>query len=140
MKVEILPAAQAPEHALLAVLVESSDINSANSAEVETDRQECGTLASSAEHNQLIEKLLEVLLARTNGPQATTAHKEKSWPPLESVTTPTVPTDFASHLLHMRPQTLRVWASTEKGPIRPIRINRRLGWSVSAIKSILGVK
>ncbi|MCE9549752.1 MAG: DNA-binding protein [Betaproteobacteria bacterium] len=57
--------------------------------------------------------------------------------PLEQVTRPTVPTDAAAYYLNRQPQTLRAWASLENGPIRPIRINGRLAWKVSDIKSLL---
>lgn len=70
-----------------------------------------------------------------------TAHvhgwEESLFPPLELVTRPTVPTDAAAYYLNRRPQTLRSWASTEHGPIRPIRINGRLAWKVAEIKAIL---
>jgi len=64
---------------------------------------------------------------------------EPQFPPLELVGRPTVPTEQAAHYLLRRPQTLRHWAMTEAGPIRPIRINGRLGWPVSEIKRVLGV-
>ena len=59
--------------------------------------------------------------------------------PLEQVTTPTVKTDAAAHYLNRQPQTLRIWAFKENGPIRPIRINGRLAWRVSDIKRVLGM-
>lgn len=65
------------------------------------------------------------------------AHNLQTFPPLELVTRPTVPTDAAAHYLNRRPQTLRSWASTEAGPIRPVRINGRLAWPVSAIRNLL---
>ncbi len=42
----------------------------------------------------------------------------------------------ACHLCR-RPQTLRVWASAETGPLRPIRVNGRLAWSVAEIRRVL---
>lgn len=60
-------------------------------------------------------------------------------PPLESVTRPAVDTATAAHYLNRQPQTLRVWACREDGPIRPIRINGRLAWSVSELRRLLGV-
>jgi hypothetical protein len=47
--------------------------------------------------------------------------------------------DTASAAFHLgrRPQTMRVWASTEQGPIRPVRINGRLSWSVDEIRRLL---
>ena len=61
------------------------------------------------------------------------------FPPLESVTSPTVITEQAGYYLNRRPQTMRVWACREDGPIRPIRINGRLAWKVSDLKKVLGV-
>jgi hypothetical protein len=61
----------------------------------------------------------------------------QTFTPLEQVTRPTVPTDAAAHYLNRRPQTLRAWACLENGPIRPVRVNGRLAWSVAGIKSLL---
>jgi hypothetical protein len=58
--------------------------------------------------------------------------------PLELETRPAIPTDAAAYHLNRKPQTLRVWACEENGPIRPIRINGRLAWPVSAIRVLLG--
>lgn len=62
--------------------------------------------------------------------------------PLELETRPAIPTDAAAYHLNRKPQTLRVWACEENGPLRPIRINGRLAWSVSAIRVLLegGIK
>jgi len=57
--------------------------------------------------------------------------------PLELVTRPTLPTDAAAYYLNRQPQTLRAWACLENGALRPIRINGRLAWPVSEIKSLL---
>ena len=62
------------------------------------------------------------------------------FPPLEYVTSPTVTTEQAGYYLNRRPQTLRIWACREDGPIRPIRINGRLAWKVSDLKAVLGVQ
>ena len=64
-------------------------------------------------------------------------HNLTTYPALELVTKPTVPTADAAYYLNRRPQTLRAWACLENGPIRPIRINGRLAWSVAAIRSLL---
>jgi hypothetical protein len=61
------------------------------------------------------------------------------FPPLELVNRPTVETAPAAYYLNRRPQTLRGWACLENGPIHPIRINGRLAWKVSDLKSLLGV-
>jgi hypothetical protein len=70
-------------------------------------------------------------------PATSAAHNLTAFSPLEQVTRPTVPTDAAAYYLNRQPQTLRAWASLENGPIRPIRINGRLAWKVSDIKSLL---
>lgn len=50
-----------------------------------------------------------------------------------------VDTECAAYHLGRRPQTMRVWASFENGPIRPIRVNRRLAWSVAEIRRLLAI-
>jgi len=62
---------------------------------------------------------------------------QASFPPLEQVTRPTVPTDQAAYYLYRKPQTLRAWACLENGPLRPIRINGRLAWRVSDLQKLL---
>ena len=61
------------------------------------------------------------------------------FPLLETITSPAVPTLQAAHYLNRQPQTLRVWACYENGPIRPLRVNGRLAWRVADIKAVLGV-
>jgi hypothetical protein len=47
--------------------------------------------------------------------------------------------EAAAHL-GRRPQTLRVWACMETGPIRPLRIHGRLAWPVDELKRLLAVE
>ncbi len=61
-----------------------------------------------------------------------------TFPPLEAVTAPVLATAPAAHYLSRAPQTLRAWASSEAGPIRPLRINGRLAWPVKEIRRLLG--
>ncbi len=68
-----------------------------------------------------------------------TANDPQQYPLLELVNRPTVPTEQAAHYLNRRPQTLRGWACTEDGPLRPMRINGRLAWPVSELRRVLGV-
>ncbi|MFZ3139681.1 hypothetical protein [Polaromonas sp.] len=63
----------------------------------------------------------------------------QQFPPLELVNKPNVDTAHAAYLLTRRPQTLRVWACLENGPLRPVRINGRLAWPVAELKRVLGV-
>lgn len=66
-----------------------------------------------------------------------TAPPSDLFPPLETVTRPTVPTNAAAYYLNRKPQTLRAWACLENGPIRPVRINGRLAWTVSKIRELV---
>ena len=64
----------------------------------------------------------------------------EQFPPLESVTRPTVDTATAAYYLNRRPQTLRTWAmNSGTGPVPCIRINGRLAWPVSELRRVLGV-
>ena len=56
---------------------------------------------------------------------------------LESETRPAIPTEDAARLLCRSPQTLRQWACYGDGPIRPIRVHRRLMWPVEEIRRLL---
>lgn len=46
-------------------------------------------------------------------------------------------TDEAAAAINRKPQTLRKWSCLENGPLRPIRINGRLGWRVADIQALL---
>jgi len=48
-----------------------------------------------------------------------------------------VDTASAAYHLGRKAQTMRVWASTEQGPIRPVRVNGRLAWPVAEIRAVL---
>lgn len=61
------------------------------------------------------------------------------FPALDQETRSHVPTDQAAYYLSRRPQTLRAWSCDEDGPLRPIRVNGRLAWSVAQIRELLGV-
>lgn len=63
--------------------------------------------------------------------------KPRHFPPLESVTAPSVDTAGAAFYLNRAEQTLRLWACLENGPIRPIRINGRLAWPIAEIRRLL---
>ena len=65
------------------------------------------------------------------------AKQEKSYRPLDEETRSVIPAEAAAFHCNRPPQTLRAWACLENGPIRPIRINGRLAWSVSAIRNLL---
>lgn len=61
------------------------------------------------------------------------------FPALESVSKPVVGTAAAAFYLDRKQQTLRSWAIAADAPLRPLRINGRLAWSVSELKKVLGV-
>ena len=58
--------------------------------------------------------------------------------PLDAEPRSAIPTPEAAQHLNRKPQTLRGWACTESGPIRPVRINGRLAWKVSDLRKLLG--
>jgi hypothetical protein len=51
-----------------------------------------------------------------------------------------ISTKEAAYHLNRRAQTLRKWACYEDGPIGPVRINGRLGWSVNEIRKLLNLE
>ncbi len=57
--------------------------------------------------------------------------------PLECESRSLIPTKDAAWHLGRKEQTLRVWACYETGPIRPVRINGRLGWPVADIRKLV---
>ncbi|WLI89224.1 hypothetical protein Q4S45_21420 [Massilia sp. R2A-15] len=59
------------------------------------------------------------------------------FPALEQQTRTHVSTACAAFYLTRAAQTLRSWACLENGPLRPVRINGRLAWSVADIKRLL---
>lgn len=65
------------------------------------------------------------------------APARKVFPSLDEETRTAVPTDCAAFHLNRSPQTLRLWACFESGPIRPVRVNGRLAWSVAEIRRVL---
>ena len=61
------------------------------------------------------------------------------FPPLESVSRPTLDTQAAAFYLNRKPQTLRIWALHGTGPIKPLRINGRLAWPTSDLRKLVGL-
>lgn len=59
--------------------------------------------------------------------------------PLSLETRSALATREAALHLNRAPQTLRIWACQESGPIRPNRVNGRLAWPVDEIKRVLGL-
>lgn len=71
--------------------------------------------------------------------EANASHNQQ-FPPLDQVTRTILTTTEAAHYLNRKSQTLRCWAMKQAGPLQPVRINKRLGWSVKEIKKVLGVE
>jgi hypothetical protein len=59
--------------------------------------------------------------------------------PLAIETRTSLPTFEAAFHLNRAQQTLRLWAMSEEGPIRPLRIHGRLAWPVAELRKLLGV-
>lgn len=59
--------------------------------------------------------------------------------PLEDETRPTVDTAAAAHYLHLAPQTMRIYACRESGPLRPRRLpgSSKLHWATADIRRLL---
>ena len=74
---------------------------------------------------------LQLVPTATNTPSAAI--------PLDREIRVTLPTNEAAHHINRAPQTLRRWACLGDGPIRPVRINGRLAWKVSDLRTLLGV-
>ena len=58
-------------------------------------------------------------------------------PSLNEINRTHVDTEQAAYYLLRRPQTLRNWACSESGPLRPVRINGRLAWPVSELRRVV---
>lgn len=69
----------------------------------------------------------------------TAAPKSPAISPLATEPRAFLPTDEAAAHLNRRPQTLRMWAALENGPLRPRRVGGRLAWPVAEIRALLGV-
>ena len=61
------------------------------------------------------------------------------FPALERETRAAVDTETAAFHLSREPQTLRVWACKENGPMRPLRVHGRLAWPTAEIRRLLGL-
>jgi hypothetical protein len=59
------------------------------------------------------------------------------FPSIDHETRSHVDTACAAYHLSRKPQTLRMWACFENGPLRPTRVNGRLAWSVAQIRALL---
>lgn len=65
---------------------------------------------------------------------------EERYRPVDQEVRPMLTTAEAAFYFNRRPQTLRVWARREDGPIRPVRLHGRLGWPLADIRRYLRVE
>lgn len=63
----------------------------------------------------------------------------QQFPPLEQVSKPNLTTKEFCFYTNLAEQTAWVYACKESGPVRPIRIGRRLNWPTKAVKELCGV-
>lgn len=63
----------------------------------------------------------------------------QSFLPLDLEPRAGVETACAAYHLNREPQTLRIWACKENGPIRPRRVNGRLMWPTAELRKLCGV-
>lgn len=61
------------------------------------------------------------------------------FPSLETVTKPNLTTKEFCHYANLAEQTAWLYACKETGPIRPIRIGRKLNWPTNEVKKLCGV-
>lgn len=68
-------------------------------------------------------------------------HFAPPFPPLELVTKPTLTTAEYAYYTGIAPQTARIHACKEAGPLRPIRVpgSSLLRWPTAATKKLVGV-
>lgn len=76
----------------------------------------------------------------TPAPQPARQPQQQMHLPLDQVVRPMLTTAEAAYYLNRRPQTLRIWACKEGGPIRPVRLHGRLGWPLVEIRRYLRVE
>lgn len=67
------------------------------------------------------------------------APQRNEFPPLEQVTKPNLTTKEFCFYTNLAEQTAWLYACKESGPVRPIRIGRRLNWPTKAVKTLCGV-
>lgn len=61
------------------------------------------------------------------------------FPPLDRETRAGVETACAAFHLNRQPQTLRIWAMRDSGPIRAFMVHGRLMWPTAALRKLCGV-
>ena len=66
--------------------------------------------------------------------------KNVTFPPLEEQTKPLLTTKEYCFYLNFQEQTAWIHACKQTGPVRPVKIGRKLGWPTKAVKELCGVQ
>ena len=77
-------------------------------------------------------------IAAHHSPEARESATSPTFASLDRETRTAVDTECAAFHLIRKPQTLRIWASRENGPLRPLRVHGRLLWPVAEIRRLVG--
>lgn len=81
----------------------------------------------------------EMHMAIANPQAARAPASTQIFPSLEAETRTAVNTETAAFHLCREPQTLRLWACKQSGPIQPLRVHGRLAWPIADIRRLLGL-
>jgi hypothetical protein len=92
----------------------------------------------AALERQVVSLEEEIRLLRTDlAYRARTTPPAPPAPPSAIYDKPALTTKEAARLLSRAPQTLRVWATYENGPIRPQRVVGRLLWATKDVMELI---
>jgi len=57
--------------------------------------------------------------------------------PSQQFLTQLLDTEEAASFLRLKPQTLRRWACYDQGPIRPVKVGKRLRWRLADLERLV---
>ncbi len=66
--------------------------------------------------------------------------KQVNLTPLDNDARAAIPTAEAARHLGRAQQTLRLWASQDTGPLRPVRVHGRLLWPTAELRKLVGLE
>lgn len=61
------------------------------------------------------------------------------FPPLEAQSKPLLTTKEYCYYLNFAEQTAWIHACKQTGPVRPVKVGRKLGWPTAAVKVLCGL-
>ena len=82
----------------------------------------------------------DIQKAQSSAQDRRAVSEPEQFPPLEQVTKPNLTTKEFCFYTNLAEQTAWLYACKESGPVRPIRIGRRLNWPTKAVKTLCGVQ